>query len=208
MPASTLKHLYANFVNESYWLTQAFDSCVNQLNELDHPKDLNMVRLKGEMATVRLHDAWARFSRELVFTSASERPYTLSGIRLPLAPHVASRQDVVAKVLASTRSRHEPSWHDSTKCIKAATILSVQNLSTIRDAISSTNSPIVELTAVRHFFVHRWEGTATQVRSQPFYRSGMELTIESLLGQVTSSGQNLFEVWVDSLRLVAYAAIQ
>lgn len=166
-------------------------------------------RLGGEMVVVRLHDAWARFCRELVIMSAGCKPYTATGIPLNRVPGVKQRGDVVPKLISTYSSRrYEPRWADATECIDAARRLGIGNFSTVSAALGATNSPVDDLRHVRNFFAHRRKGTADKVRARSFYGAAMNIKVEDLVGQVVPPGTTRMESWVIDMRIVAEATIQ
>lgn len=167
-----------------------------------------MVGLTADMAIVRLHDAWARYCRELVVSSAGERPTTASGIRLPLAPGIRCRRDVIPTLLATFRGpRYEPKWARAQKAIDAATRLHVANVQQIAAALGASNSPAEELRVVRNFLAHRGVDTARQVRALSVY-STRKLNWRLLAADHVGPGVTRFEDWVIRLEALAEAAIQ
>jgi hypothetical protein len=109
-----------------------------------------------EMCVIRLLDAWARFCRELVLTSASKQPETAGGIRLPLAPGIKDRKDALKALRAVyTRFPWEPRWVDPQSCLNAANILKIANYPTISAGIAVTPSPVEDLRRLRNFLTHR-----------------------------------------------------
>jgi hypothetical protein len=162
-----------------------------------------------EMTVVRLHDAWARFCRQLVISSALGRTFTLGGV--PLSPCSASatrHSSVVPQLLATyPKRRFEPKWADATECIDAAQRLKINNLHTVSAALAATNSPADQIRRVRNFYAHRGRDTAhdaftTNVFSTPFRPQVFDLAA------YTTGGNRVIETWVNNLILVAMAAAQ
>src|SRR4051812_34656847 len=83
----SLQEPYRRFLQETEWLRRAASEASGALTQ--GPPPLSPLRLPCEMAVVRLHDAWSRFSRELIVLSAGAKPSTAAGVKLPLAPGVA-----------------------------------------------------------------------------------------------------------------------
>src|SRR6266852_6287401 len=65
-----------------------------------------------ELCVIQIHDAWARFCRELIVQSAACRPVSLGGSVIPLAPGVTHRNDVMARLLATypKKTKKPPYW--------------------------------------------------------------------------------------------------
>jgi hypothetical protein len=159
------------------------------------------------MTVIRLHDAWARFCRELIIMSAGCAPYTATGLYLHRVSGVKGRTSVIPKLISTYPKRHyEPRWHSASECIDAAQRLKIANFSTVANALGATSSPAEDLRHVRNFFAHRGKNTADQIRSRSFYRAYMDITIEDLLGQLISPGITLMEsvMSVNFCKLVGY----
>jgi len=205
--AESLLGCYRRFLAETAWLLTAFDAALAGLKAA-HPLG-ELHRLSGEMAVIRLYDAWGRFCRELVISSAGGRPFTASGVRLACPPGIRDRPDVIPLLLSSYRRRiHEPKWAVSLDCLVAARRIGIANLATVTAAIGSTNSPAEDLRRVRNFFAHRGKWSADEVRLNCTFPVGSQLTLEALVGQLVPPGITRMESWVDDLRTVAGAAIQ
>lgn len=205
MSGISLAKQYRRFLVETAWLLESFDVARSTL----HTSESGLHRLGGEMTVVRLHDAWARFCRELVVTSASCKPYTATGIQLRRAPGVKRRADAIPTLMSKySKRKFEPRWADAAECIGAARHLQIANLSTISAAIGAINSPVDDLRHVRNFFAHRWKGTANKIKALSFYNPSINLNLEDLVGQIVPPGITRMESWIIDLRLVAEAAIQ
>jgi hypothetical protein len=199
---------YRRFLAESTWLLVAFDEALAG-GKAGAPMS-PVHRLSGEMTVIRLHDAWGRFCRELVVSSAACRPLTASGVRLPRPPGIRGRRDVVPYLLASYRKRrtYEPKWAVAAECLDAAQRIGIANLATVMGAIGSTNSPAEDLRRVRNYFAHRGKWSADQLRYRCTFQVGSQLTLEALAGQLVPPGITRMESWINDLRIVAGAAIQ
>ena len=207
MAAESLLGCYRRFLAETAWLLTAFDARLAGLNAA-HPLG-QLHRLGGEMAVIRLHDAWGRFCRELIISSAGCRPFTASGVRLAVPPGIRGRRDVIPFLLSTYRQRtYEPKWAVSGDCLSAAQRIGIANLATVVAAIGSTNSPAEDLRRVRNFFAHRGKWSADQVRFNCTFSVGSQLTLEALVGQLVPPGITRMEAWVIDLRIVADAAVQ
>ena len=166
--------------------------------------------LACEMAVIRLHDAWARFCRELVVLSAFGRTVTLSGVFLPPChPSVKRCHLVIPRLLATPgkKYRFEPRWADATECIQAAQRLAVANFPTISAALAATNSPAEDIRKVRNFYAHRIKRTAQESRTTNLFSHRTRLEVFDLTGYTTGSVR-VIESWANNLNLVAIAAAQ
>ena len=156
----TLESTYRKFARECSLLCSAFDSAVNT-NCQSECRGNQFIR---EMSVIRLHDAWNRFCRELILSSASRKPITASGTRLSRAPGVNSYKDAVTVLLSTyTRRKTEPAWHNPNECLDAANRLKVPNYTAISNGLSlsfSGPAPTVQLTAIRNYLAHRNQGTS------------------------------------------------
>jgi len=208
MAAESLLGCYRRFLAETAWLLTAFDAGLAGLGSAHALGELH--RLSGEMAVVRLHDAWGRFCRELIISSAGCRPFTASGVRLVCPPGIRGRPDVIPFLLNSYNKprTYEPKWAVSHDCLDAAQRIGIANFATVTAAIGSTNSPVEDLRRVRNFFAHRGKWSADEVRSRFSFPVGSPLTLEALAGQLVPPGITRMESWVNGLRTVAGAAIQ
>jgi hypothetical protein len=163
-------------------------------------------QLACEMAVVRLHDAWARFCRELIVLSAFGRTITLSGAPVPPCHSSIKRCHlVVPTLLAKSGFRFEPRWADATQCIRAAQRLAIANFPTVSAALGSTNSPAEDIRRARNFYAHRMKGTAKQSGATNLFVSRARLEVFDLAAY-TSGNVRIIESWVDNLNLVALAA--
>ncbi len=167
-------------------------------------------QLACEMAVIRLHDAWARFCRELIVLSAFGRTTTLSGVFLPPCNPSIKRHHLVIPALLATPGkgyRFEPRWADATECIKAAQRLAIANFPTISAALAATNSPAENIRRARNFYVHRGKRTAKESGATNLFSNRMRLEVFDL-ASYTTGNIRVIESWVDSLNLVAIAAAQ
>lgn len=162
-----------------------------------------------EMCVIRLLDAWARFCRELILISASERPLTATGTRLPLAPGIRGRKDAL-KILRTVYYKFpwEPRWIDAQASLRAASLLKVANYSTISAGIAVTPSPLEDLRRLRNFLAHRNEGTATEVHNTAV-NLGVAPTsnVIAILQSVTSDPtSNVLQTWIEQLEAMSQIA--
>lgn len=167
-------------------------------------------QLTCEMAVVRLHDAWARFCRELIIRSARGRTVTLTGTRLhPSHSAIVKRSSVIPLLISMypRRRRFEPRWADATECIEAGTRLAIGNLSTVAGALGAVNSPANDIRRVRNYYAHRSQRTAHDALSTRFFSSGAHPEVFDL-ANYTSGSTTVLESWTAGLILIATAAAQ
>jgi hypothetical protein len=167
-------------------------------------------QLACEMTVIRLHDAWARFCRELIVLSAFGRTITLSGVPLPPShPSIKRCHMVIPTLRAISGSgwRFEPRWADAAKCIQAAQRLAIANFATVSAALGATNSPAEDIRRVRNFYAHRKKGTAQESGATGVFGSPIRLEVFDLAAY-TSGNVRIIESWVNNLNLVALASAQ
>lgn len=196
---------YRRFLSSSSWLLTEFSRDLARFNS---GRPAGSFLFLPEMATLRLHDEWARFSREIILSSAADRPLTTMGITVNQAPGITSRADAISQSIRLGGRRYEPNWAIASISIQTAQNLRIQNLSAVSSALGASNSPAEDLRHVRNFFAHRSKGTADKVRALPFYSRTMRLTALDLLAGSVNGGSSRFEVWVLGLRSIGAAAIQ
>ncbi len=200
-----LVYVYRRFLLESEELRQRFKQSIF----LPIDKTLDIAGLSAEMAVIRLHDSWARFSRELVICSAGGNGVTESGIHLPKAPNITGDGDVIPKLISTYKKRsNEPSWFSAKECIDAAKRLNVQNYQNILVSIGSSNSPSEDIRIVRNFYAHRCKNTAEKIRNRHWFDYKMRLRPEFILEFKVTGGISMFELWIIQLQAVAKSAIQ
>ena len=159
MPASLVKP-YRRFLKETTSLAHILESTASPSA---HTRHQQLIR---EMCVIRLHDAWARFCRELVVLSTYAQPLTAQGQRVPRVSGIRDRQQVIPALIKTYQRRTaEPFWHIPMECIDAAHRLNVANYSAIAGGLgrSSPQSPTDQLRQMRNFFAHRNVDTAQDV---------------------------------------------
>jgi hypothetical protein len=164
-----------------------------------------------EMSVVRLQDSWSRFCRELVIISASERPVTAAGTLVPLAPGISRRSDALnALHVVYTRPPYEPKWFDAQACLRAASILRLNNYASVSGGIGVTPSPLDDLRALRNFLAHRSQMTATGVRDTAIRNSlpPKSGVIAILQSDSTNPGMTILQLWVKQLQTMALIAVR
>jgi hypothetical protein len=167
-------------------------------------------QLACEMAVLRLHDAWARFCRELIVLSAFGRTITLAGVPLPPSQPSIKRCHLVIpalQLISGSGYRQEPRWADAAKCIQAARHLAIANFSTVSAALGASNSPAEDIRRARNFYAHRARWTARESRETNLFVSHTRLEVFDLAAY-TAGNVRIIELWVRNLNLVAMAAAQ
>jgi len=164
-----------------------------------------------EMCVIRLHDAWARFCRELIIISSYARPYSANGQRIPRVSGLRSYRQALRAIEECPRRhrrRYEPRWAYARESIQIATCVGISNLSNVSAGIGLTPSPLEELRQVRNFFAHRNARTAQMVRDVAV-QEGLPTRPLDLVNYLQSpSGVTRFESWVIQLQLMASIAVQ
>lgn len=218
MSGHTLNRLYERFLSETVDLLGQFSSPAATVQSR-FPVPTGSVRLHTgcitphrycrEMCVVRLYDAWGNFCRELIVQSAGCEPTTKSGIRVPLAPKIAKRNDVIPVLMSTYANRtREPYWPSPYESVDAATRLKIANATTVTSAIGVTPSPLPDLRVVRNFAAHRNEETGREFqRVAATLGLGPSAQVDDAVKTLVVPGIPLFERWVLVLRSMAEAAI-
>ncbi len=190
---------------EASWLTAEF---FRSATPRSRPAPARQSDLCCEMVIIRLHDAWARFCREVVIRSACGNTITLSGSALVPSPGITERSLVIPTLVATyPKRRFEPRWADASECIDAAQRLRVSNLSTLAAALGAVGSPADSLRKVRNYYVHRgWDAALDATSTGVFAHSKHPFAID--LAAYASGGVRILESWVISLLSIARAAVQ
>lgn len=160
------------------------------------------------MCVVQLHDAWARFSRELILRSAVDEPVCLSGQRLARANGITDRSDAIRLIKRRMGIQYEPNWSMPSKCIDAAQYLQLANLNAISTALGAIPSPVEPLRCTRNFLAHRKQDTQQMfaaIVAQSGYARPLE--VDQFVSSVLPGVGTRFELWVGELRLIAQACV-
>jgi hypothetical protein len=187
---------------ESLWLEKEFLSAAASGSH-------RHTQLTSEMVIIRLHDAWARFCRELIILSAFGRTTTLSGVQLPPCSAAITKQHLVIPTLLSRYKRRpfEPRWADATECIDAGKRLAIANLGTVAGALGAINSPAEDMRRIRNFYAHRRMDTARDALATKLFAGSTRPEVFDL-ALYTSGGNRIIESWTSTLVIVAVAACQ
>jgi len=208
MPSSSLTQLYRAFLLETEWILSSFQVSLVSINTEDDPN--NTAYLSIEMTIIRLHDAWARFNRELIIMSAAKQPITAGGRIIPRADRINTCSDVLPKYFSTftTPNNTEPKWAHPAETIAAARKIGVANYSTIAAALGAVGSPIEELRLARNFFAHKCWDTVRKIRGSGVYPRNQDCKVESIAAVVVPGATTRMEYWIIWLRIVAEACIQ
>ena len=204
---------YRKFLRETEQLTQVLVTLGHLPSSGWAEKEKE--KLVAEMCVMCLHDAWARFCRELVVTSAYAEPLTATGTRVPKVQGIQRRSQVIPRLLSTYKRRtQEPSWYLARDCIDASSRLQLANHVTISNGIglsfpTLSVSPNDQVRMVRNFFAHKNPDTAREVKQVA--RSLNLPTSDNASGVPTTlipPGITAFAFWVNCLRSMAYLSIQ
>src|SRR4051812_28276184 len=128
---ASLYSIYKNFVVQTENLREIFDVPLPRDSKTSAACSPAHARSK-EMCVIALYDAWARFCRALVIASAADSPRTLKGNKIPRAPGIRRKADVIPSLLSTYgRRKFEPRWADATETIDAAKRIGIRNEQTI-----------------------------------------------------------------------------
>ena len=204
-----LDSVYKRFERECSFLDYVFNSVANAVNQPNSP----LIQYTREMCVIRLHDAWNRFCRELVLSSAGRISVTAKGSRLSRAPGVGRYTDVIPVLLSTYKKRRtEPAWHNPTECLDAASRLKITNYSAVSQGLSlSFNgpAPTAQMTAIRNYFAHRNPTTSNGVADVSRGLSIIPVPpAYELIAYVVQSGVSLYSLWVIRLKTMGQLAIQ
>lgn len=215
MPRTRLLETYKHFASEAQRAftgfeaplpvgTEFFEDCI-----VAHP-------YSSEMVVLRIHDAWARFCRNLILVSAYGNPLTASGIVIQRVRGFNNQSDVLTWLRTDFHRPYqnwEPRWHIAHTSIDAAQRLGVSNFPTISSALATTPSPIEDMRIIRNYFAHKSRRNALDVRQiisrlviqyQLPTNIGTNAILDSLIGPSTT----LLWSWIMQLHRIAYYAIQ
>jgi hypothetical protein len=192
----------SKFTSEANWLCAGFSSFAQDT-------DVVRGRFAAELVVIRLHDAWARFCREVVVVSAYGRIETLGGTRLGTChPAIKSRGDVIPVLISLYPNRRaEPYWFSAADCSDAGRRLGIQNAATVTAALGAANSPAAELREVRNFYAHRKKETAVKAVTAGGFVGRQQPQVFHL-NSFVAGGKTILESWTEDLIAVATAAVQ
>jgi len=207
-----LVNVYRGFVREAF----AIDT---RVEESTYPTASTSARCDPlhrdcrEMAVVRLHDAWARFCRELILRSAYQPTISTSGTVTSPVPSVRTTAAGIAVWANSFKKKKpvgwEPRWGDPTTALDAASRIGIANLASISPGLSLTPTPIEEIRQVRNFLAHRSQDGARDVGAIAVRIGRSRHTdVHDLVLSYVPPGERLFTSWVRGLQTMAFVAVQ
>ena len=172
--------------------------------------DEGLLRLSREMCVMRLHDAWARFCRELIVISAYAKPITTQAQQVQRAPQIKKRNDVIPKLMSTYKKRRfEPKWYDAAECLDAAKRLKISNFAAIMSGLGLSPSPVEDLTYVRNFFAHRsYENAQRVIGVATKLNVSTALRPDFIVVETVPPGVSIFRKWVNQLHTMALYSIQ
>lgn len=204
MPAG-LVAIYQRFGKETALLTQTLEASIALSLNIPLTSQQSLV---AEMCVIRLQDAWSRFCRELVVTSAYARPLTAQGQRVPRAPGIQRRDQIIPEFPTTYP------WYMSNRCLDAAKRLNVSNYPAISRGIGASfpgvsPSPNEQVRLVRNFFAHRHQESAGKALEIARSLNIPGVTHpRSLVVATVPPGISVFRQWVNRLQVMAYLSIQ
>ena len=204
----SLLKLYKQFAKETIMLTNILELTIpSRTKSSIDEKKLCFIR---EMCVMRLHDAWARFCRELIVISAYAKPITAQAQQVQRAPQIKKRNDVIPKLMSTYRKRRfEPRWYDAAECLDAAKRLKISNFSVIMSGLGISPSPVEDLTYVRNFFAHRsYENAQRVVDITTQLNLSTALRPDLIVIETVPPGVSVFGKWVSQLHTMALYSIQ
>jgi hypothetical protein len=206
---------YGSFVVDVERVGSVFKQAMNGYVDLQHGTPL-LNRSAAWYCLIELHDAWARFCRQVVLLSASGDIETRMGRFVSRSTTLAKNDDPESvlrqRLKRSKWNRNQFPWHIRQATIDAANLLTVGNYSWIAAGISAVSPAPEELCACRNFLAHRGKRTAThsdiqQLRSRIGAHT-RNITVSSLPAIYVPGGVTLFEEWCIELQSLAFAAIE
>ena len=210
--AANLNRVYRRFVKESSLLEVLIASTASKVpvNDVQGQR----TKLINQMCVIRLHDAWHRFCRELILSSAGGKTVTSSGVRLALSPKVNNSSEVLPFLQRHYRRPiwWEPTWHDPTKCLDAAFKLDVSNYANVFAGLSLSfngSNPAAQLTIVRNYFAHRNQSTYHTIITTARSLSLVPVPPPyEIVTSIVPPGVPLFSQWTARLSIMAQLAIK
>lgn len=173
----------------------------------------------GWYCLIYLHDAWARFCRNVLCASARGGACTLSGRRLSRSPLLKPGEHPLVglkrewkKNKMGRMSKQGPPVHIPEIAIQAAGLLSIGNYTEFQAGIGAVSPAPSELKACRDFLAHRHRDTVqTEAIADLRRRLGIPAgwtTVGALAATFVPGGITLFEDWCIELCVLARAAIE
>jgi hypothetical protein len=164
------------------------------------------------MVLVELHDAWSRFTRDVVCLSTFASPKTLLGATVAPSPGFTSRSAVLLHLQTTWGVKPkwttwEPHWYDAAEALKATQLLRLSNRATVSASLGAVDNPEADVRVVRNFLAHRGPNTAAKVSAfAQRMNLGRDVNVDHLLHSTVAPGRSLLDDWVFAFRRVAQAA--
>lgn len=202
-----LRSVYRRFVKETWNIKGVFSE---KAGAADDPWKRRR-RWVNEMCVVRLHDAWARFCRDLLLWSARGDVLTIGSTYLTKSTAIPTIPMALKMAQGTPGVRMlggEPPWHRAVECAKVAKHLTIQNYIVVSGALGSTPSPAEELMKVRNFVVHRRMNNWMKVRSSVSGGLPVSSAMDGYLEDGVQAGVPRLVSWIYQLRDIALSAAQ
>ena len=175
------------------------------------PEQILVKQFIVSMCVVKLHDQWNTRCREVIIKSALGRHRTLSGIQLQrvVRDHPVVR---LRRCWSSKRpmdSSWEPDWHMPSVSARAASLLRIQNETTVTNAITAVTT-IEELRWTRNAIAHELPRTYAMFRQIMANRvvSGRYCPADFAVQRIQNSTDLVLDAWMEELKLALRAAVQ
>ena len=173
----------------------------------DNPVEANWLI---SYSVIKLHDQWNARCREIVIKSCQGGYRTKRGTLLSRSVK-ENPLDYLRNNWARTTvmgSNWEPDWHIPSNTIRAASLLNVQNLAEIQNALGAI-TVIDELRWTRNAMVHQLPHTFGQYRLISNNRSLSHITEPANLAihRDVTSQKLIIDIWEEELTIALNAAI-
>jgi hypothetical protein len=206
----SLNELLRKFVRETALLESLIDTQAGaQWSGLWGSPVVASVR---SFSVIRLHDAWARFCRGLVLTSAAGDVFTGGGAKLHRSKIVPNNVTPIDFLISTyTHRRREPDWWDVAAATAAANKLGVANYSTISAGLTLSNIgfALSDIRLCRNYFAHRSKRTNDALNSlRARERLPTTTRPEEIPLLLVPGGATLFRTWCWELKQRAVYSVK
>lgn len=175
------------------------------------PEQVLVKRFIVSMCVVKLHDQWNVRCREIILKSAIGRHRTLSGVSLHrvVRDHPIERLRRCWSNKKPMDSSWEPDWHMPAVSARAASLLKIQNETTVTNAITAITT-IEELRWTRNAIAHELPRSYEMFRKIMSNRvvSGKCCPADFAVRRLENSTDLVIDAWIKELKLALRAAIQ
>lgn len=183
--------------------------------------DARLIRYHAlEGAVSQAWQVWCGFCRQVIVESCSGTT-TMSGVVVaPLAPPPSpGRISYVAKQLIGGHNvkpgkeclpHQEPTWGDPQVCIEAIDHYLPANGASLKLGLNMAYAAPEHLRAVRNATAHLTSDGVKSVKKISIYYQGSKIShpLDLLDWKIKGSGENVFLVWLDDLRTMAFEMAQ